>query len=71
MKSKKFKTKNKNKEILEIIKKILNNHDEIKKCLSEERLIPYEEIAMLSPKLDIALYNSIQLQSSVFVFFVV
>ena len=64
MKSKKSKTKNKNEKILEMIKKILNNYDEIKKCLSEERLIPYKEIAMLSPKLDIALYNSIQLQSS-------
>ena len=42
----------------------LPDYDEIKKCLSYERLRPYEDIALLSPELDIALYNNIQFQSS-------
>lgn len=42
----------------------LPDYDEIKKYLSHARLRPYEDIAILSSELDIALYNNIQLQSA-------
>ena len=48
------------------LKKLISSIDynEIKKCLSADRLRPYEDMAKLTPYLDIALYNAIQLQSS-------